>query len=319
MTDQYEEFGLTSVFKNHTVALIVLTSTFIFGVLFHMFTFTVPAGNSAFLNFMGSMKVEKRYEPGLHFKWPLVESVQLYPSRTSAENHTSQPRDNTQQVLSADWSVELFVKPEYSGALLKEIGNFDALKQKILDPLIQTSAQAETPTYSPEDLVKKRPQLVANIQTRLQTAVDDRLAEYKVPAGTVNIIQIACLNFNFSEPFNKSVEQKVEQEQKRLTAEIVKQIDIIQADADGQSKEIEGKAKATSTQLLGDANAYAIEKMGAASRLNALLAPFIQLEKWDGEPSTTDLPEGGHTSVILAPVAKSTSEKAVPANDQSTN
>ncbi|MBP6743923.1 hypothetical protein KA344_01770 [bacterium] len=319
MTDQYDEGGVKTALGNHRTALIAVASTFVFGLLFHMFTFAVPAGNSAFLNFMGSMKIEKRYGPGLHFKWPLVESVQLYPSRTSAENHTSQPRDNTQQVLTADWSVELFVHPEYSGALLKEIGNFEALKQKILDPLIQTSAQAETPTYSPEDLVKKRPQLVANIQSRLQTAVDARLAEYKVPAGAVQIIQIACLDFKFSDPFNKSVEAKVEQEQKRLTAEIIKQIDIIQADADGQSKEIEGKAKATSTKLLGDANAYAIEKMGAASRLNTLLAPFIQLEKWDGEPSTTDLPEGGHTSVILAPASKSTPVNAAPANDQPSN
>jgi regulator of protease activity HflC (stomatin/prohibitin superfamily) len=300
---QYNIEGLDDLIRHHRTPLTALGLVIVLGILFNMFTFEVPAGNSAFLNTMGKVAFDTRYEPGLHLKFPLAQSVQLYPTRTVAEAHTSQPRDKTNQVLTADWSVELMINPAYSGQLLKEIGTYDGLKQKVIDPFIATSAQAETPTYSPEDLVKLRPQLVANIKKRLQDAIDARLKEYKIPENAVRVIQIACMNFKFSDPFEASIEQKVEQEQKRQTAEITKQIDTIQADADGQEKEILGKANAKRTQLLGDANAYAIDVKGQAAKLNTLLAPWVQLQKWDGEPSNADLASGA--SVIITNPAQS--------------
>ncbi|HNG18422.1 MAG TPA: SPFH domain-containing protein [Candidatus Obscuribacter sp.] len=312
---EYQVNDFRSLYANHRIGMLALSFLLIFGILFHTFTAAVPTGSVGFKNFMGKLDVEGYHEPGLVLRIPFVQWLQYYPTRTYAETHTTQPRDDTNQVLTAKWNVQLFVDPTYAGVLLKEIGSFDALRQKVLDPEISSSAQAETPTYSPEDLVKKRPQLVANIKARLQKNLDNRLKEYKLPEGTVQVIEIACLDFFFSPAFNDSIEKKVEQDQLKQTAEINRKIAEIQADADGQEKELLGKAEAYRTATVTSAQAYAIEIKGAASKLSTLLAPYIQIERWNGEPHRVDLT--GKSDVLIpgaAVPAPVVSEPAQSAN-----
>ncbi|HNB16898.1 MAG TPA: hypothetical protein PLC15_16045, partial [Candidatus Obscuribacter sp.] len=76
-----------------------------------------------------------------------------------------------------------------------------------------------------------------------------------------------------------------------------------------------GKAEAYRTATVTSAQAYAIDIKGSASRLSTLLAPYIQIERWNGEPHRVDLT--GKSDVLIpgaAVPAPVVSEPAQSAN-----
>jgi regulator of protease activity HflC (stomatin/prohibitin superfamily) len=267
-------------------------------IAFSMFTAEVPAGFVGFKKHLGSLEGASRNDPGLVFIMPGVQSLELYPTRTLATSHDAAPRDSINQVIKSNLNVQLFINPSMAGKLLQNVGDMDALRQKIVDPQIATQTQAETPTYSSEDLVQKRPQLVANIRARLQKAIDEKLTEYGV-AGALTVGEVALVDFKFGDQFAQSIESKVRQEQLRETADINKKITEIKADADGQSTEILARASAQATKLLADANADAIKLKGAVASQSKLLGIYEAVENWDGASSRVVIPNSGNTSLML--------------------
>ena len=89
-------------------------------------------------------------------------------------------------------------------------------------------------------------------------------------------------DFQFSEGFNLSIEEKVRAEQLALQAENEKRKRITQAEAKKREKELAADAEAYEIQKMSEARANAIKRESQALKGNPQLIQLRYVEKWNG-------------------------------------
>ena len=100
--------------------------------------------------------------------------------------------------------------------------------------------------------------------------------QVKMLVNDVNII-----NFDFSEAYNKAIEDKQVAEQKLKKAETDKQSAVVKAQAEAEKKKIAAEAEAAATKVKADAQAEANEKLNKS--INKSLIDYEIANKWNGE------------------------------------
>jgi len=140
-------------------------------------------------------------------------------------------------------------------SLYKNIGT--KYQDIVLQPAIQESVKAVTSNYTAEELITKRNEVSDECTKELGL----KMRRYGLSIDNFNII-----NFNFSEEFNKAIEEKQVAEQKVLTAKQELEKERIEADKKIVKAESERKANELKQQTLTD---------------NVLKEKFI--DKWNGE------------------------------------
>ena len=79
------------------------------------------------------------------------------------------------------------------------------------------SVKAVTALYTAEELVTSRAEVKNNIQAAIENFINTTL-EQKGVAGAMSLANVAITDFDFSEEFNRAIEEKVKAEQEALTA-----------------------------------------------------------------------------------------------------
>lgn len=172
-------------------------------------------------------------------------------------------------------AVNYSIDPANVKDIYTNIGNMDAIENKVVDPSIQEVVKAVTSKYTAEELITKR----NDVSTDITNGLKDKFAKYYLSVFDVNII-----NFKFSDQFAQAIEKKVEAEQTALTEKNNR--DKVQYQADQQV--ITAKAQAETIQI----QAQAVNAQGGAD--------YVKLQwinKWDGRVPSTML--GADSSVFL--------------------
>lgn len=230
------------------VALILVTSS----------VAIVPAGHKGVLLNMGAVS-DKVLDEGLNLKAPFVQSVQNIDVRVkkfeSADNSSaSKDLQNISSTIAVNYRVDS-AAPE---KLYKNIGaNYELT---VISPAIAECIKAVTSQYTAEELIVKRSEVSLQMKSLLQEKLNDKY----IVVDSFNV-----LNFEFSEAFNKSIEEKQIAEQNALKAKY---------DLDRVKTEVEQEiAKAE-----GDAEAMRLRNQEVTDSIIAL--EFIK--KWNGEMPT---------------------------------
>jgi regulator of protease activity HflC (stomatin/prohibitin superfamily) len=126
----------------------------------------------------------------------------------------------------------------------------DDYQERIIDPTVQESVKQATARFTASDLIEHRDQVHAQIEQNLSTRL--------TPFG-IEVAQISITDFNFTESFQKAVEDKVAAQQALLTAQI--------------------QAKTAITSAEGQARAQALQHQ----TLTPLLVQLKAIDKWDGK------------------------------------
>lgn len=218
----------------------------------------VPAGHIGVQQTMGSVNMETLME-GAHLVNPIsnVHTVDVRVVKAQLVNANAGTKDL--QIVHTDIVVNYRIDGAKAAHIYKEFGL--SLEDKILLPSINESFKAVTAHYNSEELVTKRDQVSAQIQTELQEKV--------APYGLV-ISSISLVNFGFSNEYQAAIEQKVISTQATLKAE--QDLQRIKIEAQQAIAKAEGEAKAIAIQ------SQAIQSQGGEAyvRLKAI-------EKWDGK------------------------------------
>lgn len=220
-------------------------------------TYTVRAGEKAIVFTFG--KISSVSDSGLHFKIPLVQSIERVDVRTRKAHAPASAGTNDLQSVKTEVALNYHLNEKSLVDIYSKFGL--QVEDKIVDPRIQEVVKAVVARFSAEELLKKRDTVKDEIAVGLRAL----LAPYEV---VVEDIQIT--DFSFSESFDVAIEAKQTAEQNALKAKN----DLTRIEVEAKQRIVTATAEAQAIQI----QAEAIRAQGGSEyvRLKAI-------EKWDGK------------------------------------
>ena len=238
--------------KNKKI-MVLIVIIFITMILSSSIT-TIKSGEVGIKVRFGKVVNSKLHE-GVNIKMPFIEKIVKMNVRVQkVEVETSSASKDLQDV-NMKLAVNYKVNNLNATKLYKNVGiGYDDI---ILEPAIQESIKAVTSKYTAEELITKR----SEVSFESMKELESKVKKYGLVIDNFNIT-----NFNFSEEFNKAIEEKQVAEQKVLTAKQELEKEKIEAEKKIVKAEAEKKANELKVQSLTD---------------NIIKEKFI--EKWNGE------------------------------------
>ena len=200
-------------------------------------------------------------DEGIHFKIPVVQSIKKLEVRTQKIETDADSASRDLQDVQTTIALNFHLVPDSVPRLYQQLGT--DYKSRIIDPAIQESVKSVSARFTAEELIARRPEVREGIRIELT----EKLAKYNIQVDDFNIV-----NFQFSEEFNKAIEQKVTAEQLKLKAE-----------RDLERILIEKEQKIAQAQA--EAEALRLQKQEITPDLIALRQIEVQrsaIEKWNG-------------------------------------
>src|SRR5215831_9186103 len=211
-------------------------------------------------------------QPGLHFKWPWIETVSKIDMQThnfTFEKVNSYSAD--QQPADLRISVTLHVAPDKVAEMYSRFGgDQQAAISRLITPHMNQEVKVVFGQYTAAKAITARGQLNADAAKALTDAI-----AYD-PVFVIEGVQIE--DITFSADYIRSVEQRmqaevaVQQRQQELAQEKIKaDIAVTQANGRANSVRAEAQAQADAIVLKGNAEATAIAARAKALASNANL------------------------------------------------
>lgn len=253
--------------------------------------------NSYYIVVEGHVGVIKRFgeardqeSPGLHFKIPFIETVEMIEVRTrkNAERMASSTKE--QMPVTVEVSVNWTVNKEAALDLFKKYGGLNQFEQRILDPRFRSATKDTIPKFEAEQLIQDRASAIQGIEHRFAEEMEGfpvivdniQIENIELPQKYINSIEIKQTEKNLA----AAEEHKLE----RQRLEALRAVNTADAKAKGILKVAE--AEAQSILLKGKAEAQAIEAKAKALKNNPLIVKLTEAQAWDGKLPSTILGNG---------------------------
>ena len=239
--------------------------------------YTIDQGERGVITTNGA--ISGTAEPGLHFKKPLIDSVNKISIQTDKHPTDMDSYSRDQQPAKIRVSVTYHVNPSAVEQVYSEFTTAENLVDRTLSPRINQAVKTIFGQFSASESIQDR--------ARLNKEVFDAVASASTILVTIESIQIE--NIDFSDAYEQSVEA-------RMLAEVgvqKKKQEWEQAKIDADIKVTVAEADAKATKLAGEAEAYAINKKGDALRNSPELVQLTAAQKWNGVLPTTMIPNAG--------------------------
>lgn len=197
---------------------------------------------------------------GLNFKAPFIDSVYKMQIRDRSYNSNVEVSSKDMQTIKISSSLVYSLDSQKVGDIYRRYGN--NIESTIIKPTVAEVINATIAQYPIEEFVSKRDEISKRIMGTIQTRLSD--------IG-IDIKSFLITNHDFSDDYNKAIEQKKIAEQAAITAEYNKQ----------------------KAQLDSEANKYRNEGLSKY----VLMEKF--LDKWDGHMPKVLTGSDGNMSMIL--------------------
>ena len=227
-------------------------------------------------------------QPGLGFKIPFIDSVVLMSTETvllRLDKEAVYSRD--QQPATITFSVSWRVSEDNVDDVYKEFGGLRGVQDRVILPGVRDELKNVMGRYN----------AVTAIQDRTRLGTDVKAAIVANIKGPFVIENLAIENIDFSDAYEKSIEQRMLAEvaverdrQDAIREKVQAEIVVTKAQAEADAVKARAGAEAEAIQLRGEAEAKAIRARGDALRANAELVTLTAAERWDGKLPTTMVP-----------------------------
>jgi regulator of protease activity HflC (stomatin/prohibitin superfamily) len=248
--------------KKPSKKLLWIPVGFIILILLSFSFYTVSAGERGVLLTWGKPSMDAKGE-GLHVKIPFVQSIKKMEVRTQKIETNADSASRDLQDVQTTIALNFHLMPESTPNLYQEVGF--TYRERIIDPAIQESVKSISAQFTAEELITKRPE----VRLGIQDSISERLGKYYIVVDDFNII-----NFQFSEEFDKAIEEKVTAEQRKLKAE--RDLERIKIEAEQVKTQAEAEAQALTMK------AEAIKKSDEVVSLKQIEIQEKAIEKWNG-------------------------------------
>ncbi len=229
------------------IALIVII------VVANCFTVVKP-GHSGVVVTLGSVNQTVLAE-GLHVKIPFITQVVQVDNRVLKTEVAAVSASKDLQNVYSTIAINYRVNTAASATLYQNVGlDYDNI---IVKPAIQECVKAVSANFTAEELITNRQM----ISSQMEAAIAEKINPFGLSIEVFNII-----NFEFSEEFNKAIEEKQTAQQNALKAE-------------QDLARIKIEAEQTIEQAKAEAEAYRLKNEQITDKV--ILMEFIS--KWDGK------------------------------------
>lgn len=255
--------------------------------------YTVEEGHQGIVKRFNEAKTQ--VSPGLHFKVPLIDSVEPIEIRTRKNTEKMASATNEQMPVVVEVSVNWTVDKTAALDLFKKYGGLSQFEQRILDPRFRSATKEVIPRYKAEQLIQDRSSAIQGIEQLLI----EEMSKYPVVVDNIQIENIQLPVKYLASIETKQTEKNLaDAEQHKLERQRLSALQNVNtADAKAQGILKVAKAEAESIQIKGEAEAKAIEAKAKALKNNPLIVKLTEAQNWDGKLPATMM--GQSTMPIL--------------------
>ena len=242
----------------------------------------VASGHVGVVRTLGAVQPEALPE-GFHLKKPFLDDVAELDVRLRKAESEASAASRDLQVVSTSVAVQYSLIGAVMPLTYQKIGPQAAIVERnVIYPAILESVKSITAKYTAEELVTKRAEVKVQIQQAIESNINTTLQQKEV-VGAISLANVAITDFDFSEEFNRAIEEKVRAEQEALKAENEKLRRVTQAEAAAAERTLAADAVAYQIEAESKARAEAIRREAEALKDNPNLIDLRVAEKWDGK------------------------------------
>ena len=255
--------------KNKVVTAIGLVIAVLFGiglVVVPSSIHTVEAGQVAVVKTLGEAK--EVHTAGTYFDFWVTKSYIYYDATVQNLDINANAYSKDAQTMEINMTVQYQIKASDAIQIANEYGDLVTLENRIQSVAIE-KAKARLSSYSAMNIIETRRDISPQVESDIIEAIGE---SYHVTINTV-----VLTNIDFSDAFEKIVEDKMIAEQEKLKAEYEKETAIINAEKDLEV----AKKNAEATVAKAEADAEA-QKLAAAAEAQAIAYKSVETARMLG-------------------------------------
>lgn len=269
--------------ENDVVSVVagIIGVALIIAFIFVPFSFhTVKSGEVAVVRHLG--KIEGVKTAGTHYALWATNKYIKYDTKVQNLETQTMAYSSDAQTMDIQMTIQYQIITDKVVDIATQYGNLSVLENRISSIAIEKTKSVLS-SHKAMDIIANRAAISPAVETAIKEAVGD---EY-----FVNITTVVLTNIDFSDSFEKAVEDKMIAEQAKLKADYDNQTKVAKAEADAEAKlkaaqaDIEiAKAQAEAKKIAAEAEAEA-NKIIDASVTDKIIEK-IYADTWDGKMPT---------------------------------
>ena len=231
--------------KSKTIGRISIVAACIALMAFVLVPFsirTVDTGEVAVVKYLGRAKDVRT--AGTYFDFWILNKYERYDAKVQDMEITSMAYSKDAQTMDILMTVQYQIDDTRAIQIAQQYGSMDALSNRIQSITIEKT-KATLSKYSAMEIIENRSKISPEVEKVIKDAIDD---EY-----CVNITTVVLTNIDFSDAFEKTVEDKMIAEQEKLKAQYEKETAIVNAEKELEVAKLAAEAKIAAAK--GDAEA----------------------------------------------------------------
>lgn len=237
---------------------------------------TVDTGEVAVVKHLGEAKEVRT--SGTHFDFWMTESYVRYDAKVQNVDISTLAYSSDAQTMDVTMTLQYQIMSDRAIEIAKEYGSLDILQNRIQSIAIE-KAKSVLSSYKAMDIISDRATMSPLVEEAIKNAIADK---YFVTVSTV-----VLTNIDFSDAFEKAVEDKMIAEQNQLRAEYENAAKIAAAEAEAQAAIQKAEGEAEAKKVAADAEAYAKEK-AAEAEANAIQIKSLEVARMLGLTMAVD-------------------------------
>ena len=241
---------------------IVVTAVALLGIATVPSSFhTVEAGEIAVVKHLG--EATKVRTAGTYFDFWLTESYEYYDAKVQNMEISAQAYSKDAQTMSIAMTVQYKIDESKAINIANQYGSVSLLANRI-ESIATEKAKATLSSYSAMQIIETRSSISPLVESTIKSAVDE---EY-----CVDIVAVVLTNIDFSDAFEKTVEDKMIAEQQKLKAEYEKETAIVNAEKELEVAKLDAQAKIEKAKADAQAQIEVAQAEARAIKLKSIEA-----------------------------------------------
>lgn len=244
---------------------------------------TVDTGEIVVVKHLG--KATDVRSPGTHFDFWMTDSYMYYDAKVQNVDIATAAYSSDAQTMDVTMTLQYQIMSDKVIDIAEEYGSLEVLQNRIQSIAVEKSKSVLS-TYKAMDIISQRAGMSPLVENAIKDAIGDKYF--------VNVSTVVLTNIDFSDAFEKAVEDKMIAEQNQLRAEYENAAKVAAAEAEAKAaiQKAEGEAaaklKAAEAQI-EIAKAEAEAKLAAtAAEAEALRIQSIDVARMLGFAIVTD-------------------------------
>lgn len=233
--------------KINKIAGVALVASSLLALLIPNSFHQVEAGEVAVVKTLG--KVNGIRMPGTYFDFYLFNDYIYFDTTIQKLEIRTSSYSSDAQTMDIEMTVQYKINPTKAENILTEYISLDSLSQRI-EKVADDNAKSILSKYTAMKIIETRASISPEVQEAVKLAIDEK---YYATVTAINLT-----NIDFTDEFEKSVEDKVIAEQQKEAAITKAEQELEVAKLTAQAKIVEAEGNAESQKIIARASAEAM-------------------------------------------------------------